>query len=184
MSTQLSVEELRVELKNGKRPQMIDVRTPSEFAGGHIPCATNIPMDQFEARKKDLRLEDGVVLICKGGTRAQIVAGWMNDQPKVQVLAGGTDAWIKSGQEVVTSARTRWSLERQVRLVAGLLVLVGTLLAASGVHGGIWLAMFIGAGLTFAGATDICGMGILLAKMPWNQARAAGGGTTSNPYCG
>ena len=94
MSTQLSVEELRVELKNGKRPQMIDVRTPSEFAGGHIPCATNIPMDQFEARKKDLQLADGVVLICKGGTRAQIVAGWMNDQPKVQVLTGGTDAWI------------------------------------------------------------------------------------------
>jgi hypothetical protein len=75
-------------------------------------------------------------------------------------------------------------LERQVRLVAGLLVLVGTGLAASGAHWGIWLAMFIGAGLTFAGATDICGMGILLAKMPWNQARAAGNGTTSNPCCG
>ena len=184
MSTLVSVEELRTELAKGSRPQMIDVRTPSEFAGGHIPCATNIPMDQFEARKKDLRQAEGVVLICKGGTRAQIVAGWMGDQPKVQVLPGGTDAWIKSGLEVVTSARTRWSLERQVRLVAGLLVLVGTGLAASGVHWGIWLAMFIGAGLTFAGATDICGMGILLAKMPWNQARAAGNPTTSNPCCG
>jgi hypothetical protein len=71
-----------------------------------------------------------------------------------------------------------------VRLVAGLLVLAGTVLAASGVHGGIWLAMFIGAGLTFAGATDICGMGILLAKMPWNQARVVENGTTQNPCCG
>ena len=184
MSTLVSVEELSGQMQQGKRPQMIDVRTPSEFAGGHIPCATNIPMEQFEARKKDLRLDDGVVLICKGGTRAQIVAGWMGPAAGVQVLAGGTDAWIKSGLEVVTSARTRWSLERQVRLVAGLLVLAGTVLAASGVHGGIWLAMFIGAGLTFAGATDICGMGILLAKMPWNQARVVENGTTQNPCCG
>lgn len=184
MSTLVSVDELKAELAKGRRPQMIDVRTASEFAAGHIPCAMNIPMDQFEARKKDLLLSDGVVLICKGGTRAQIVAGWMGQAAGVQVLAGGTDAWIRNGLEVVTSARTRWSLERQVRLVAGLLVLVGTMLAASGVHGGIWLAMFIGAGLTFAGATDICGMGILLAKMPWNQARVAENGTTQNPCCG
>jgi hypothetical protein len=51
-------------------------------------------------------------------------------------------------------------------------VLAGTGLAVSGVSGGIWLAMFVGAGLTFAGATDICMMGMVLAKMPWNKARA------------
>ena len=80
MSTLVSVEELRTELAKGSRPQMIDVRTPSEFAGGHIPCATNIPMDQFEARRKDLRLEDGVVLVCKAGGRAQMVADWLDGQ--------------------------------------------------------------------------------------------------------
>jgi len=164
---------------------MIDVRTPTEYAAGHIPCAINIPMDQFESRRKDLRLEDGVVLICKGGTRARIVAGWIEPGSGVRVLDGGTDGWIKSGLEVVASAKTRWSLERQVRLAAGLLVLCGTVLAVSSVHAAIWLAMFVGAGLTFAGATDICPMGILLAKMPWNQARAAQSGTTTqNPCCG
>jgi Protein of unknown function (DUF2892) len=129
------------------------------------------PDGSVEARRKDLRLEDGVVLVCKAGSRAQIVAGWLGENAPVRVLEGGTDAWIRNGLEVVTSSKTRWSLERQVRLGAGLLVLAGTVLAASGVHAGLWLAMFVGAGLTFAGATDICMMGIVLSKMPWNQAR-------------
>jgi rhodanese-related sulfurtransferase len=184
MSPVLTVEELKTEIQQGHRPQMIDVRTPTEYAAGHIPCTINIPMDQFEARRKDLHLEDGMVLVCKGGTRARIVAGWLPGSAGVRVLAGGTEAWIKDGLEVVTSAKTRWSLERQVRLVAGLLVLSGTVLATSGIHWGVWLAMFVGAGLTFAGATDICMMGILLAKMPWNQARKIAAGSTPNPCCG
>ena len=171
MSTTVTVEALRDEIKNGRRPQMIDVRTPSEYASGHIPCAVNIPMDQFEARRRDLRLEDGVVLVCKAGGRAQMVADWLNAHPGVRVLQGGTEAWICQGMEVVESAKSRWSLERQVRLGAGLMVLAATVSAVSGVHGAIWLAMFVGAGLTFAGATDICMMAVLLAKMPWNQSR-------------
>jgi rhodanese-related sulfurtransferase len=159
---------------------MIDVRTVSEYASGHIPCTINIPMDQLEARRKDLRLEEGVVLVCKGGSRAQIVAGWLGGKSGVRVLEGGTEAWQRAGYEVVISAKTRWSLERQVRLVAGVLVLAATLAVVSGVHEAIWLAMFVGAGLTFAGATDICMMGILLAKMPWNKAR----GQAVNPCCG
>jgi rhodanese-related sulfurtransferase len=171
MSTMVSVMALKDEINHERRPQMIDVRTASEYASGHIPCTVNIPMDQFEARRKDLRMEEGVVLVCKAGGRAQIVADWLGRNAAVRVLEGGTDAWIRDGLEVVTSAKTRWSLERQVRLVAGLLVLSGTVLAVSGVHGAIWLALAVGAGLTFAGATDICMMAKLLARMPWNQAR-------------
>jgi rhodanese-related sulfurtransferase len=174
------------EIAHGQRPQMIDVRTASEYASGHIPCTANIPMDQFEARRKDLRLEEGVVLVCKAGSRAKIVAGWLGEIAAVRVLEGGTDAWIRDGFEVVTSAKTRWSLERQVRLGAGIIVLTGTVLEVSGIRGAIWLAMAAGAGLTFAGATDICMMGILLAKMPWNKARRnrARAGNDPNPCCG
>ena len=182
--TTVSVAALKDEIRNGRRPQMIDVRTASEYASGHIPCTMNIPMDQFEARRKDLRLEDGMVLVCKAGSRARIVAGWLAESANVRVLEGGTDAWLHVGLETVTSVKTRWSLERQVRLGAGLLVLAATILVVAGVHGAIWLAMFVGAGLTFAGATDICMMGILLAKMPWNQARTQQNGTTQNPCCG
>jgi rhodanese-related sulfurtransferase len=182
MST-VSVAALKDEIKDGRRPQMIDVRTASEYASGHIPCTMNIPMDQFEARRKDLRLEDGMVLVCKAGSRARIVAGWLGDSAKVRVLEGGTDAWTHDGLETVASVKTRWSLERQVRLGAGLLVLAAMILVVAGVHAAIWLAMFVGAGLTFAGATDICMMGILLAKMPWNQARPPQSGRHENPCC-
>lgn len=183
-TTTVTVSSLVDEIQQGRAPQMIDVRTPSEYAGGHIPCAINIPMDQFESRKKDLRLDNGVVLVCKGGVRAKIVAGWLPEGNSVRVLEGGTDAWINGNYEVVTSLKTRWSLERQVRLVAGVLILTGAGLALSGVHAAVWLALFVGAGLTFAGATDICPMGILLAKMPWNQSRTAQSGNLQNPCCG
>lgn len=61
------------------------------------------------------------------------------------------------------------SLERQVRIAAGSLVLVGVLLGALVNPAGYYLSGFVGAGLTFAGITDTCAMGMLLAKMPWNQ---------------
>jgi rhodanese-related sulfurtransferase len=183
MSTMVTVAALKDEISRGRRPQMIDVRTASEYASGHIPCTVNIPMDQFEARRKDLRLEEGVVLVCKAGNRAQIVANWLDPNAAVRVLEGGTEAWTRDGLEVVTSAKTRWSLERQVRLAAGLLVLSGSVLELSGVHGAIWLALVVGAGLTFAGATDICMMAVLLARMPWNQARA-NSTKAANPCCG
>ena len=58
------------------------------------------------------------------------------------------------------------SLERQVRIAAGAIVLTGVLLAHFVAAGFIWLSGFVGAGLIFAGVTDFCGMGLLLAKMP------------------
>jgi rhodanese-related sulfurtransferase len=185
MSAMVSVTALNGEIVQGRRPQMIDVRTASEYACGHIPCAVNIPMDQFEARRKDIRLDEGVVLVCKAGSRAQIVARWLGADAPVRVLEGGTDAWKGNGLGLVISAKTRWSLERQVRLGAGLLVLIGTALELSGIHGAIWLALVVGAGLTFAGLTDICMMGIVLARMPWNQGRAeaCNDSSASNPCC-
>jgi hypothetical protein len=84
-------------------------------------------------------------------------------------MEGGTDAWIKAGLAVVVNAKTRWSLERQVRLAAGLLALTGAALALVVDIRWVLLAGFIGLGLSFAGLTDFCPMGLLLAKMPWNR---------------
>jgi hypothetical protein len=88
---------------------------------------------------------------------------------QIRVLEGGTKAWIDAGLPVVASVRTRWSLERQVRLGAGLLVLAGAILALTVNPGWLFLCGFVGLGLTFAGLTDICAMGIILGKMPWNK---------------
>jgi len=105
---------------------LVDVRSGSEFASGHIPGAVNIPMDQIEARLQDLGAEVPIVLVCQSGKRAGITAGLLEPcQRQISVLEGGTKAWIRAGFPVVASVKTRWSLERQVRLGAGMLVLTG-----------------------------------------------------------
>jgi rhodanese-related sulfurtransferase len=150
----------------------VDVRSPSEFAAGHLPGAVNIPMEQIEARLNDLRPDLPLVLICKSGKRARLVAGYLQPcRQDVAVLDGGTDAWGKAGLPLVVNVKTRWALERQVRLAAGLLVLTGAVLAVTANLHWLYLSGFIGLGLTFAGITDFCPMGVLLCKMPWNSAR-------------
>jgi hypothetical protein len=64
------------------------------------------------------------------------------------------------------------SLERQVRIAAGSLVLLGLVLGWLVHPYFLGLSAFVGAGLFFAGVTDTCGMGMLLARMPWNQCDA------------
>jgi rhodanese-related sulfurtransferase len=150
--------------------QGLDVRSAAEFATGHIAGAVNIPMEQVESRIADLP-QGPLLLICESGKRAEIVAGWIAGQREVMLLEGGMRAWRNTGYPLVACAPCRWSLERQVRLIAGLIVLAGTLLAVLINAKWVYLAMLVGAGLTFAGATNICGMAILLAKMPWNSER-------------
>ena len=150
--------------------RLIDVRTPSEFAGGHIAGAINIPVDQIESRVADLDPGCPLVLVCKAGTRARMAADLIGPcRQNVSVLQGGMDAWYHAGLPVVVSSRVRWSLERQVRLIAGLIVLIGVAAAVTISPRWIYLSAFIGLGLTFAGLTDICAMAMLLARMPWNR---------------
>ena len=151
--------------------QLVDVRSASEYATGHIPGAVNIPMDQIEARTEDLRPGSPLVLICKGGQRASLTAALLEPRRRdVTVLAGGTDAWAKAGLPLVVNTQTRWALERQVRFIAGVLVLIGALLALEVSRYGALLALLVGLGLTCAGITDICLMASLLSRMPWNRS--------------
>lgn len=162
---------------------LVDVRSGTELASGHIPGAVNIPMDQIEARLGDLGESLPIVLICQAGTRARMTADLLRPCGRqITVLEGGTKAWMAAGLPVVASVRTRWSLERQVRLGAGLLVVVGVALALMVNPRWIYLCGFIGLGLCSAGLTDICAMGILVGKMPWNrQAQCAVGGSAAKP---
>ena len=167
MTPSITVAELRDQPPS--QAQLVDVRSPSEFASGHIPGAVNIPMDQIEARLDDLHASARLVLICQAGTRARMTATLLEPcQRHITILEGGTNAWLQAGLPVVTSVKTRWSLERQVRLGAGLLVLAGVILALTLNVSWLYLCGFVGLGLTFAGLTDICPMGIALGKMPWN----------------
>jgi rhodanese-related sulfurtransferase len=150
--------------------QLVDVRSSSEFAAGHIPGAVNIPMDQIESRLDDIRPGAPIILICQMGTRAQMTADLLEPcRREISVLEGGTNAWMQAGFPVVKNVKTRWSLERQVRLAAGLLVVTAAVLTFT--VSPLWLALaaFVGLGLTFAGLTDICPMAELLQKLPWNR---------------
>jgi rhodanese-related sulfurtransferase len=150
---------------------LVDVRSASEFASGHVPGAINIPMDQIESRLADLDPSRPLVLVCQSDKRARMTASLLAPcRLQISVLEGGTKAWAQARLPLVTSVKTRWSLERQVRLGAGLLVLIGVTLALTVNPRWLFLSGFIGLGLSFSGITDICPMAILLAWMPWNSA--------------
>jgi len=166
--TIIDVQELY--RSNDPTLRCIDVRSPSEFAAGHIPAAINISMDEIESRLDDLRVEDHVVLVCQSGKRASMTYGLLAHHGRdLTVLSGGTDAWRRAGLPLVASTRSRWSLERQVRLGAGLLVLTGVVLGLLLHRDWFYLAGFVGAGLVFAGTTNYCAMANLLALLPWNR---------------
>jgi rhodanese-related sulfurtransferase len=170
MTATIRAKSLREKLSDHAPMQALDVRSAAEFATGHVPGAVNIPMEQVEGRMEGLR-PGPLVLICESGKRAEIVAGWLAGRREVTLLEGGIRAWRNAGYPLVVCAPCRWTLERQVRLIAGLIVLVATLLSVLINAKWVYLAMLVGAGLTFAGITSICGMAILLGKMPWNSER-------------
>lgn len=156
--------------------QCVDVRSATEYASGHVPGAVNIPMEQIEARLEDLLPNVPIVLICQAGKRARMVAGLLEPCRKdVSVLEGGTAAWRAAGLPLVVSTISRWSLERQVRMAAGLLILIALLLSQTVHPYWLGLAGFVGLGLTFAGITDLCLMAALLVRLPWNRTRRTAG---------
>ncbi len=164
---------------------LIDVRTPAEFREIHANIARNVPLDRLDARKiaagRSGPADKPMYVICRSGKRGDQACQQL-EQAGLQVVnvAGGTLAWEQSGLPVIRGKKTI-SLERQVRIAAGALVLLGVVLGFL-LHPAFFaLSAFVGAGLIFAGVTDTCGMGMLLARMPWNQvqeetAQAAGGG--------
>ena len=153
---------------------LIDVRTPMEFQEVHAAAARNVPLDQLDPRAvmqgRNAAADQTLYVICKGGTRGGKAqqkfadAGFGN----VVNVEGGTDAWVAAGLPVVRGKKVM-SLERQVRIAAGFIVFAGAVAAM--VTGNVYLVgipAFVGAGLMFAGITDSCAMGMLIAKMPWN----------------
>ena len=150
---------------------VLDVRTPVEFAEVHVPQARNIPLDQLQPGATQVPKDQAVYLLCRSGQRATKAAEKLAKQGFAEpiVVEGGTLAWMAANLPVTRSAVKVMSVERQVRIAAGSLVLIGVLLGWF-VHRGFYgLAGFVGAGLVFAGITDFCGMGLLLAKLPWNR---------------
>lgn len=161
------------------RPPMLDVRTPAEFHSLHVEGAENLPLTELDVaslqaslRARGLGEADTLYLLCQSGKRAEMAAQRIAAESswQVAVVEGGTLACVQAGLPTKRGQRQVMSLERQVRVVAGSLVLTGAVLGFTVAPGWHYLSGFVGGGLLFAGLSDTCMMGMLLARMPWNQA--------------
>lgn len=175
----ITPKELSRRLATEPSIALIDVRTPVEFDATHVREALNIPLDELDPRALvsdgTLPAAEPVYILCRSGQRATKAAEKFASQghDNAVVVEGGTLGWIEAGLPVEKGESRVISLERQVRIGAGSLVLTGVSLGWF-VHPAFFgLSAFVGAGLVFAGITDWCGMGLLLAKAPWNKRRAA-----------
>ena len=166
--------ELHDLLASATPARVLDVRTRGEFETAHIAGSYNVPLDLLREHRNEIvaHLDERVVLVCRSGQRAAQAeetlraAGMAN----VHILAGGISAWAAEGF-AVNRGVPRWDLERQVRLVAGSLVLASLLgsIAAPKLR---WVAAAIGSGLSIAAMTNTCAMGAALSRLPYNRGAA------------
>lgn len=183
----ISGRDLHDQIARGLAVDLIDVRTPVEFREVHVTFARNVPLDQLDAASIE-NLRNGsttpLYVICRSGSRGKqacekLAAAGLN----VVNVDGGTLAWDQAGLPVFRGKKAI-SLERQVRIAAGLLVVTGSTLGYFVDPLWFGVAAFVGAGLVFAGITDTCGMGMMLAKMPWNKVSSQPTNTASSQASG
>jgi rhodanese-related sulfurtransferase len=170
----ISPAEFRVLMDRGGPLNLVDVRTPAEFARVHAAGARSLPLDQLEpavvaAQRRNP--SDSIYLICESGRRAANARERLEQAGVNQVycVEGGMVAWEEMGLPVERGQSAVISIERQVRIGAGALVLIGTVLAWVVHPGFLVVPGVVGAGLVFAGITDYCGVAMVLCKMPWNR---------------
>ena len=170
-SATIDSQYLRDLLNSATPPRVLDVRTPGEFETAHIAGAYNVPLDLLRDHRDEIttHLDEDVVLVCRSGQRAVQAEETLRDAglANVHILDGGITAWEAKGF-AVNRGTQRWDLERQVRLVAGSIVLTSILssIAAPKLN---WVAGAVGGGLTFAALSNTCAMGMLLSKLPYNR---------------
>ncbi|MDE3104823.1 MAG: rhodanese-like domain-containing protein [Acidobacteriota bacterium] len=181
---QVTVTELDARMRQGLILRLLDVRSQREYQRGHATPATLLPLDQLDAASVDQhRSSDGnLYVICQAGTRSAEACRRLQTAgvPRVVNVAGGTTAWQRAGLPVAPQRRVI-AMERQVRIGAGMLVVLGCALSWLVKPALLVLAALVGCGLIFAGVTDICGLAMLLARMPWNRGATTTCATTTQP---
>lgn len=159
-------------LKESGEALFIDVRTPAEIRQDQLDDCTCVPHEKVASCPNldvlDRRKE--IVLICASGKRAVIAAEALEKKgfKNLTIMEGGVSQWKADGLPV-KEGKGAIALERQVRIAAGLLVAVGAALTFFVNPAWLILPAFVGCGLVFAGLTDTCAMGMMIAKMPWNR---------------
>jgi rhodanese-related sulfurtransferase len=150
---------------------LIDVREPSEYAAEHIPDAQLLPLSTFDPARVPQEAGKKVVLHCVMGKRSEQAGQKLLDAGFTTVynFRGGVQAWKDAGYTTTRGQQAPLSLQRQVQIVSGSLVLLGTLLGVLGSPWFLLLSGAVGIGLVYAGVSGTCGMATLLARVPYNQ---------------
>ena len=182
--TTISPKQLHDLKQSAPGIELIDVRTPVEFREVHVTFARNVPLDRLDTAEVTSGRKDStqpLYVICRSGARGKQACEKLHATGFTNVVnvEGGTQAWDQAGLPVVRGQKAM-SLERQVRIAAGMMVFIGSLLGAFVHPYWIGLPAFVGAGLVFAGITDTCGMGMIIARMPWNQVSTPTNGATTS----
>lgn len=165
---------------------LLDVRTSAEFKREHIAGATMVPLADLEPAaflKEQAKEHQKVFVICQSGARARKAidafekAGFSN----CALVKGGMEAWVQAGLPVERSSSAGLPISQQVQITVGFIVAVGSLLTLIVHPKFVWIPLFMGCGLIFAGTTGFCGLALILARMPWNRLSAkAGASCTRN----
>lgn len=156
---------------------ILDVRTAAEVQAESLPNCIHIPLHDLTPERLRAELDkrshstDVVFLLCQSGRRAEMAANQLEGHisPELRIIEGGMNAVKQAQIPLQQTANPVMSLERQVRIAAGFLVLIGVALGTWVYPAFYGVAGFVGAGLMFAGITDTCMMGMLMARMPWNK---------------
>jgi rhodanese-related sulfurtransferase len=173
MTAAITSTELRDRMTSQTPPWILDVRTPAEFETSHIDGTLNVPLDVLNdyGSKVAEQLDPNrdVVLVCRSGQRSSQAAELLQGEGVTggTILENGITDWEAQGYQVNRGVQ-RWDLERQVRLVAGSVVL-SSVLGSTLVPRLKWLAAAIGGGLTYAAVSNTCAMGTALSKLPYNR---------------
>lgn len=156
---------------------IVDVRTSAEIKAKALPGAVHLPLQNIsvdalqQAINQQSAKPEKIYFLCHSGRRAENAVKQIDGQvsQSLVVIEGGIQAIEKMNADWVVNQGKAISIERQVRIAAGGLVLGGVILGFA-VHSA-WFALsgFVGAGLMFSGITDNCMMGLIIAKMPWNK---------------
>lgn len=166
----INAHDLKIKLEQ-ERAVVIDVREPAEFRSEHILNSFSIPQSKVSVTNLPTR-DKSIVFVCRSGKRSSVVCeNFVHLHPDIDVysLHGGINAWKDAGYDVVNFGRRVIPLDRQIQLVAGTLVFLGVVIGFFVTPAFYLLSGFVGCGLMFAGLTGWCGMGKILAMMPWNK---------------
>lgn len=166
---QVTTADVAAHAQNKAELLLLDVRSPIEFETEHIAGSINVPLETLDSRCDEVPRDAHLVVVCRTGKRAERGAYTLMGQGfRPRVLSGGMVAWRSAGLPIVEGKR-RLPIERQIQLIVGSGVLTGVLLGVAINPWFLVIPAFFGAGLTFAGLSGTCALGVLLSKAPWNK---------------